>query len=82
MESLIGRLQHVAAILTPARHFLGRLRFVLVIAKQHGGCMLPQQVLSDLKLWIQLINFAAKGVNLNLLLSVWMPAPKASEVAR
>jgi hypothetical protein len=67
LNSLIGRLQHVAAIIPTSRHFLGRLRTALAIAMLHGGCNLPNQVLSDLKLWLRYINYAAKGVSLNLL---------------
>jgi hypothetical protein len=69
LNSLIGRLQHVAAILPTARHFLGRLRMALAIAEIHGGCNLPKKVLSDLKLWKQFVNYAANGVSLNLLTS-------------
>ena len=67
LHCLIGRLQHVAAILPTARHFLGRLRMALAIAEIHGGCNLPKKVLSDLKLWKQFVNYAANGVSLNLL---------------
>jgi hypothetical protein len=67
LNSLIGRLQHVAAIIPTARHFLSRLRMALAIAEIHGGCNLPIKVLKDLKLWKRFINYAAKGVSLNLL---------------
>jgi hypothetical protein len=62
LESIIGRLNHAAAIMPLSRHFLGRLR-ALLASKSHGykSLNLRAEVIADLELWIRLLMMAHKG---------------------
>jgi hypothetical protein len=67
LESLIGRLQHVAGVVSPASHFLSRLRAALHRAETHNGTRLGQEERKDLQLWSEILDYAAKGVDMNSL---------------
>jgi hypothetical protein len=67
LESLLGRLNHVAGILTPMRHFMGRFYRALYRAKAYKGwtTMSPNE-LQDLGLHADFIHQAKNGISLNL----------------
>lgn len=67
LETLVGRLQHIAQVLHPSKHFLGRLRGALTKADQHGCTRLNRHHLDDLKLWLEFLAHSKAGVNINLI---------------
>ena len=69
LETILGRLQHAAAILSEGSHFLNRIRTAEQRAKQarSGSSRLCVETRKDLAYWISLLDRAAKGVSLNLL---------------
>jgi len=68
LESLLGRLNHVACILMPMRHFMGRLYRALWRAKAHTGwTKFMSSELEDLTLHKKFLLFANNGVSLNIL---------------
>ena len=65
--SLAGKLNRVAAILPPARHFAGRIyRFANGDPKESMQT-LSQEILNDLELWLKLLQAAQEGVSINTL---------------
>jgi hypothetical protein len=70
LESLLGRLNHAAAIMPLARHFLGRLRGLLA-SKQEGykSLNIRAEVAADLRLWLELLETANRGLSLNCLVT-------------
>ena len=69
LEKLLGRLQHTAAILPEANHFLNRIRTAEMRAKQHGSTRLSTKTRHDLTYWLALLDQAHFGINMNLLVS-------------
>ena len=69
LDTLIGRLNHVAYVVPGGRHFLGRLRSLKRKAASRGGrpIKLPPYIVEDLKLWLLLLHRAEDGLSLNLL---------------
>ena len=67
LETLIGRLQHIASIFYPSSHFLGRLRSALQHANKHGSTRLNKNHKSDLQLWLSFVSYAHSGISMNLL---------------
>jgi len=70
LESLIGRLNHAAAVMPLSRHFLGRLRRLL--AKGKNGFQrlnIRKEVDADLELWSELLLTAHRGISLNCLVT-------------
>jgi hypothetical protein len=67
LESLIGRLQHIAGVVSPASHFLIRLRAALHRAETHNGARLGSEERKDLQLWREILDYATKGVDMNSL---------------
>ena len=67
LETLIGRLQHIASVFYPSSHFLGRLRSALQKAEKHGTTRLNKNHKHDLVLWLSFISYAQSGVSMNLL---------------
>jgi len=66
LESLLGRLNHIAYILSPMRHFMGRLYKALYRAKaRKGWTTLTANELQDLGLHGDFIQLARQGVSLN-----------------
>lgn len=67
LATLIGRLNHVGYVIPNARHFLGRLRR-LQQAAEHGGSASPDPAQeADLRLWLQFLDQAQTGLDMNLL---------------
>jgi len=66
LESLLGRLNHIACILSPMRHFLGRLYRAMYRAKaRRGWTVLSPNELQDLGLQADFISLAKSGLSLN-----------------
>ena len=67
VESLIGKLNHVAMIVPITMAFLGQLRHTERIAKARGFASLSDLARDDLKFWKIILRRAASGISLNLL---------------
>ena len=68
LESLIGRLSHVATVIRPASHFLSRLRFALHRASKSARqrTRLTKAERDDIQLWQRFLDTAATGFSINL----------------
>ena len=66
-KPLVGRLQNVALIIPPARHFLGRIRQAEARAETHGKTLPTKEERADLTLWLDYIRRSSEGISLNLL---------------
>jgi hypothetical protein len=67
LESMIGRLNHVAGIYQPMRHFLGRLYQAQFRASTSGWTKLTYNKKMDLHLMISFLDQAKVGISMNLL---------------
>jgi hypothetical protein len=67
LESLIGRLNHAGFVIPNARHFLGRLRAAMYVAKRRRKVKLTNDQKDDLRLWLDFLAQAEAGISLNLL---------------
>jgi len=65
LESLIGRLNHIAGIIPMFRHFLGRLRQALYRSTQHRWTNLKIPEISDLHLSLKFLDMSVAGVSIN-----------------
>jgi len=67
LETMVGRLQHVANTMVQGNHFLGRLRSAVLRANKLKGTRLSSEEIKDLLLWKDFQVVAHTGVDLNLL---------------
>jgi hypothetical protein len=67
LETTIGRLNHVAGIYHPMKHFLGRLYQAQYRASVSGWTKLSSNEKMDVHLMISFLNQASEGISLNLL---------------
>jgi hypothetical protein len=68
LESTVGRINHVACILHPMRHYMGRLYQALQRStKSQGWTSFSSEELEDLRLIISFLHYANRGVSLNIL---------------
>ena len=67
LETLIGRLGHMAAVLPYSRHFMSRIRSLMWTAKNRRQIKLNDNVKDDLEFHKQFLKIANSGINLNLL---------------
>jgi len=67
LDTMVGRLQHVANIMVQGNHFLGRLRSVVLLADKFKGTRLSSKEMKDLVLWKDFLVVAHTGIDLNLL---------------
>ena len=66
LESLIGKLNHAAHVILPARYFLNRLRHLLTRVEKWGPQRLQLWHRQDLQLWIKFLkHVTTKGVPIN-----------------
>lgn len=66
LESSIGRINHVACILNPMRHYMGRLYQALKRASfANGWFYFNKEELADLETILSFLQYAARGVSLN-----------------
>ncbi len=70
LDTLIGRLNHTAAIMPLARHFLGRLRERIDRdAFRKATIRFARDEIKDLKLWKRLLTKASEGISMNLIVA-------------
>jgi hypothetical protein len=55
------------SLLTKANNFLSRIRAAEKRAANHAGTRLTAEEIEDLQLWLELLNKAARGIDMNLL---------------
>ena len=69
LETIVGRLNHVAMAMTQMRHFLNRLRHLTYVALscKWGKARLTENVREDLILCLKFLRYAKEGVSMNLL---------------
>jgi hypothetical protein len=67
IESTIGRLNHVAGIYNPMRHFLGRLYQAQFRATKLGWTCLFYNEKMDLHLMTSCLDYANQGISMNVL---------------
>ena len=68
LETMIGRQTHAANIMPMARHFICRIRYAQskMLYSEHEYT-LKKNVLLDLKLALEILEKASKGISMNLL---------------
>ena len=66
LETMVGRLQHVANIVVQGHHFLGCLRSAVIRADKFKGTRLSSEETKDLVLWKDFLVVAHTGIDLNL----------------
>jgi hypothetical protein len=68
LESTIGRLNHAGYVIPLSRHFLTRLR-LRILTRRHKKqqITLSRDETDDLKLWVEFLQQASKGISLNCL---------------
>jgi hypothetical protein len=70
LDTLIGRLNHTAAIMPMSRHFLGRLRERIDRnAYRQATVRFAQDEIKDLRLWKSLLTKASIGISMNLIVA-------------
>jgi hypothetical protein len=67
IETTIGRLNHVAGIYRPMRHFLGHLYQAQFRASHSGWTCLSYNEKMDLHLMISFLDYANQGISMNVL---------------
>jgi hypothetical protein len=68
LESTLGRINHVACILHPMRHYMGCLYQALQrSSKSRGWTSFSTEELEDLRLIVSFLHYANRGVSLNVL---------------
>ena len=68
LESILGRLENIAQVLTPLGHFLSNIRHLQILAERRGhNVKLNNRVRSDLLLAQAFIKKTQQGVSMNLL---------------
>jgi len=69
LERLIGRLNHIGYVIPLARHFLNRIRSALTCCESANRqkAKLTTHQLEDLQQWLQFMQQANDGINLNLI---------------
>ena len=65
LASLIGRLNHVAFIVPSPRHFMNRLRKLETKAAKFGLVKISAEARKDLRLWLEFLQKANKGISIN-----------------
>ncbi len=66
LESTLGRLNQVAGILNPMRHYMGRLYQALYRSStSHGWTKLTVEELSDLRMMLSFLSAAHQGLPMN-----------------
>jgi hypothetical protein len=70
VDTLVGRLNHAAAIMPMSRHFLGRLRDRIDrnVSRQ-APVLFAKKELKDLRLWQRLLTKASLGISMNLIVA-------------
>ncbi len=69
LETLVGRLNRTAYIMTNARHFISRIRKGLESNSKRRRRKVSAEAIDDLRLWLEFLAHARRGVSLNLLVT-------------
>jgi hypothetical protein len=71
LESMIGRLNHASFLIPLSRHFLNEIRKKCETAQigpaARQTVRLNEHEIADLKLWIEFLDLARKGISINIL---------------
>lgn len=69
VRNTVGRLNHVGFIIPAARHFLGRIRHFEAHSYPTTDTTrrIPRVVRDDLRLWLDFLEQARRGISLNIL---------------
>jgi hypothetical protein len=67
METVVGRLTHLAIVIQQVLHFLSRIRQLRDRAENRRIITIPEPVIQDFKLFIIVLNKAHTGISMNLL---------------
>jgi len=68
LEKTVGRINHVASIIQPLRHYMGRLYQALHRSKSsHGWTSFRQTELDDLETVLKFLGLAHRGISMNIL---------------
>ena len=67
LESTIGRLGHLALAVPGVHHFLSRLRELQRMATHRRSIQINEHCQADLRLMLQFLDIAKKGINMNLI---------------
>ena len=66
LDTNIGRLTHVSAVLQPILHFISRIRHLKDRSHNRRDIIIPAPVLEDIKLFIKMLAIVHKGISMNL----------------
>jgi len=67
LETVIGRLNHVASIIPLARHFMSCLNFTNSRASMFKPIFLNKNTIEDMTLWLDILHVSRQGISMNLL---------------
>ena len=67
LDTLIGQLTHVSAVMHPLLHFLSRLRSLKFKASRRRSVKLEQKHRDDLEIALKMLKKANNGISMNLL---------------
>ena len=67
LESLIGRLGHVATIIQYSKHFMSRIRQLMHKSKNRRFINISNEVEKDLIFHTEILKIASQGISMNLL---------------
>ena len=67
LETLIGRLGHIALSIPYSKHFMSRLRRLMYKAKNRRTVKTSPTIVEDLKLHLSFLQLAHDGISMNLL---------------
>ena len=67
LKSTIGRLGHLALVVPGVHHFLSRLRELQRMATHRRSIQFNDPCRDDLRLMLQFLNIARKGISMNLI---------------
>ena len=68
LEKILGRLEHVAAVVKPMGHFLNNIRSLQIKAeKRKHNIIIPASVKDDFHLTRKFLKKAKEGININIL---------------
>ena len=67
LESMIGRLGHLALVVPGVHHFLSRLRELQCLATHRRSTRINEPCQADLRLMLHFLNIAKGGIDMNLI---------------
>ena len=67
LESMIGRLNHITIIISHAKHFMSRIRYLFERSKNRRSIKLDDECREDFILHKKFLEHAYKGISMNLI---------------